>query len=77
MNCNNLAKPQEERWEELFSSLSGEQLHFSGKEAQFTLVNNVLIPLGKRGFGQILGRKVSLRQDDSKTRTKPSAEDQK
>lgn len=45
MNCNNLAKPQEEQWEELLSSLSGEQLHLSKKEAQFALVNNTLIPL--------------------------------
>lgn len=77
MNYNNLAKPQEEQWEELLSSCSGEQLHFSEKEAQFALVNNVLIPLWKRGIGQTLGRKESLRQDDSKTRTKPSADYQK
>lgn len=35
MNYNNLAKPQEERWEELLFSSSGEQLHLSGKEAHF------------------------------------------
>lgn len=76
MNYNNLAKPQEER-EELLSSPSGERLHLSGKEVQFALVNNVLIPLWKRGIGQTVGREVSLRQVDSKTRTKPSADYQK
>lgn len=77
MNCNNLAKPQEEQWEELFSFPSGEQLHLSGKEPQFALVNNVLIPLWTRDIGQTMGREVSIREDNSKTRTNPSADYQK
>lgn len=57
INCNNLAKPQEEWLKEWLSSPSGKKPHLSGKEAQGALVNNVLTPLGKSGMDQTLGGK--------------------